>query len=203
MFNEYITMHDEIISQKWVIGGPLLELSVLSLVPELKKDKNIKTNNSTYKILENRLVFLKYIFKKIKKLKPIIEIIEKDERIYHEIELLNLNKLENKNNTKIIDLKIFINIGIKRRGRIWFELKSENIIGITIMYEDHDYNFKNKKDLNKLLIKIIKYTNGICGAIGHENTISSIIKIDQLLVDNNIKGFYNIKWNHKVKYFTL
>jgi hypothetical protein len=200
MFNEYITMHDEIMSQKWVIGGPLLELSVLSLVPELKKDK---INNSTCKIPGNRLVFIKYIYKKIKELKPVIEIIEKDERIYYEIELLNSNKLENNNKTKIIDFKIYINIGIKRKGRILLELKSENIIGITIMYEDHDYNFKNKKNLNKLLIKIIKYTNGICGAIGHENTISSIIKVDQLLVDNNIKSFYDIKWNHKVKYFTL
>jgi hypothetical protein len=126
-------------------------------------------------------------------MKSIIEIIETDDRIETEIELLNKNKL------KLIDMKVLINIGYKREGRLMIQLFNEDIIHIKIMYVDDGYNFKNTKELRKLLNQMIKCFNGICGSIGHENDISSIISAERLLVDNNIYGFYDIKWNNKVK----
>jgi hypothetical protein len=96
-------------------------------------------------------------------------------------------------------MKVLINIGYKRQGRIMIELFNEDIIQIKIMYVDDDYKFKHTKELKKLLNKVIKSFNGICGSIGHENSLSSIIKVHQLLLDNNISGFYDIKWNNKVK----
>jgi len=207
MPEEYITMNDEIMRQKWVITGPLLELCVLSLVTKPKKWRYkfaqlnklvVKENISREHILENRYQFMKNIISKIEEIKTFVEIIEDRERIENEIKLLNENELINKNKTRIIDIKIFINIGYKRQGRMMIEIINDDIILIKMMYDDYDYNFKYKKELKKLLNKMIKLFNGICGSISHENTLSSIIKADQLLYNNNIYGFYNIKWNHNV-----
>jgi flagellar biosynthesis regulator FlbT len=96
-------------------------------------------------------------------------------------------------------MKIFINIGYKRKGRMMLEIINDDIIKITVMYVDDDYRFKCTKELKKVLNKMVKLFNGICGSISHENTLSSIIKVDQLLRDNNIYGFYDIKWNYRVK----
>jgi hypothetical protein len=187
MVEEHITMHDEIMTQKWVIQGPLLELCVLSLVTKPREwdFKSIEENISQSQVLENRYQFLKNIISKMKELSSIIEIIEDHERIYNEIKLLNEDKL--------------VNIGYKRKGRMMLKIINEDIIKITVMYVDDDYRFKSTKELKKVLNKMVKLFNGICGSISHENTLSSIIKIDQLLHDNNIYGFYDIKWNYRVK----
>jgi len=208
MSEEYITMNDEIMSQKWVITGPLLELCVLSLVTKPKKwDYKFNQKNQLYAdenisqphILENRYQFIKNIITKIEEIKEYVEIIEDHERIDKEIKLLNENKLINKNKSRIMDMKIFINIGYKRQGRMMIEVVNKDIIKTTFMYDDNDYRFKYTKELKKLLNKAIKLFNGICGSIGHENIISSIIKEDRLLYYNNIYGFYDIKWNHNVR----
>ena len=209
MPNEYISMHDEIMSQKWVIGGPLLELCVLSLVTEPKSWKikitpenidHVERNISQTQILENRYQFLINIILKIKEMKPTVEIIEDYERICNEIKLINEDQLINKNKTRWIDMKIYISIGYKRPGRMMLEIISERIIKIKMMYVDDDYRFRNTKELKKLLSKMIQLFNGICGSIGHENDLSSIIKAERLPYDDNIYGFYDIKWNHKVKW---
>ena len=208
MAKEYTTMSDEIMNQKWVIAGPLLELCILSIVTKPKKwgykfgqlnKLFIKENISKEQILENRYLFLKNIISKIEEIKTFVEIIEDHKRIDNEIKFLNEDKLLNKNKTKIIDMKIFINIGYKRQGRMMIEIINDDIVLITMIYVDDDYSFKYTKELKKLLGKMIKLFNGICGSISHENTLPSIIKVDQLLYDNNIYGFYDIKWNHNVK----
>jgi hypothetical protein len=208
MAEEYITMHDDIKRHQWVIGGPLLELCILSLVAKPKgwgakyiKDKEefVKPIISKEQLLKNRYAFLKNIILKLKEMKSIMEIIESDDRIETEIELLNQNELINKDKSKVIDMKVLINIGYKREGRLMIKLCNEDIIHIKIMYVDEGYNFKNTKELRKLLNQMVKCFNGICGSIGHENDILSIINADRLLVDDNIYGFFDIKWNHKVR----
>jgi len=140
-------------------------------------------------------VLLRNIISKTKEIKKYIKIIESQERIDNEIKLINKGK------SRIIDMKILIKIGYKRKGRMIIELINDDIILIEVMYDDYTNKFKNKKELNKLLGKMIKLFNGICGSISHENTLPSIIKADRLPFDNNIHGFYDIKWNNKVKIY--
>lgn len=206
---EYITMYDEIMSQEWVIQGPLLELDVLSLVTK-PINWNDKENISNTEVLENRNQFLIGIITKMEEIKPTVEIVEDYERIYNEIKLLNEDKLVNaglsyffrdkqiRTKTRRMEMRIFINIGYKRKGRMSLEKVNDDIIKISIMYVDDDYRFKYTRELKKLLNKMIELFNGICGSIGHENTISSIINVDQLLSDKNFRSFYVVKWNNKV-----
>jgi hypothetical protein len=197
MSEEYITMSDEIMKERWVIQGPLLELNILSLV---KKPKELGTKNiSKEQLLENRHNFLMDIIFKIKEMYPVIEILEDDKRIGLEIELLNNDKLLTKNGLNHINMKVFINIGFKRKGRITISKFNDDIIDLNIMYVDDDYRFKHTKELKRLLNKMLKSLNGICGSIGHENVLKCIINVEQLLYDNNIYGFYNVTWNNKVK----
>jgi len=203
---KYITMHEEIMKQKWVISGPLLEVCVLSLVTEPKewrskydstKEKIIRPTISKADIIENRHRQLKTIVKKLREIDPTIVILETDDRINHEIEMLDKDKAIDRWN--YLDMKALINIGHERKGRIMIRLLNENIIETDIMYVDDDYGFKHTRELKKLMNKVLISTNGICGSIGHENNLSFIIQTKNL--DHNYSSFYDVKWNRKVKYY--
>jgi len=81
---DYVTLHEEIMKQKWVINGPLLIFSILSYIPTIKGKKECSTEEE----INNNIKFIKSIFSKMMKLSKIIKIIDDKERIYKEIEYL-------------------------------------------------------------------------------------------------------------------
>jgi len=192
MTENYITMHDEIMKEKWVISGPLMEVCVLSHITEPREQKL----NDNEKI-ENRHNQLKTIINKLREIDSIIEILETNDRINFEIEMLE--KIKNSDGSNELDIKAFINIGYKRKGRIIIKLMNERIIKTTIMYDDYDYRFKHTRKLKQLLNKTLISINGICGSIGHENDLSSIIQTEQL--HSEFSSFFDVKWNRKAKYY--
>jgi hypothetical protein len=143
--------------------------------------------------LKNKINFLESIVFNLRKLKKYINIVENNKRIKKEIELLAKNEI------RFIDMKILINVNRERKGRMMISLKNEKIVHIKVMFVDTYYKFGHTKQMKKLLTKMIKSFNGICGSICYENDISFIISVEGLLDDGNMFDFRDLQWNHRVK----
>jgi hypothetical protein len=199
MDEKYITMHEEINRKKWPIGGPLLELCVLSLIPVPKAWKSTYITEEYVNIteedkLKNKIGFLESIVFNLRKMQKYINIVEDNERIKKEIELLAKNEI------RLVDMRILINIDRDRKGRILMDLANEKIVHIKIVLVDTYSKFGSAKKIRKLLPKMIKSFNGICGSICYENDISAIIAVERLLQDGNIFDFRDLQWNRRVKF---
>jgi hypothetical protein len=203
MTENYITMNKEILAQRWVTGGPLLELSVLSVIPtprewfpKMINDEYIKYTPSSDEKINNKIHFLEENMVKIKSLSQTIEILENDERITKEIFYLCKNEI------RLIDIKIMVNIGYKRKGRLWIELVDDSIFLYKVMYIDED-GYYCRKEARKLFSKLMKLLNGLCGTIGLESGPNDILKIKDLLMNRGGKGYVygieHVKWNSGIK----
>ena len=195
----YLPIHEDIMREGWCIGGPLLKLSILSYIPVPKQWKRRRDPEykepSPEEIINNKLLFLKENMEKIKKTIPEIEIIENEERINKEFQLLCESKIG------FLDIKIYITVGYKRKGRLMINLTGKSIIEFKFMYEDEKYKYRNK--VKKLYNKMFMLLNGFCGTIGLESNPGDIFKIDELLIqmgDGELYGIEDVKWNMKIKW---
>ena len=202
MTDNYITMNKEILAQNWVTAGPHLRLSVLSVIPtprewspKMINGKYIRYDPSLEEKLNNRIFVLQEKIKKIKSLSQVIKILEKDERIAKEVILLCKKEID------LIDIKIRVNIGYKRKGRIMIHLIDDTIFHYNLIYIDEN-EYYCRKEAKQLFAKLMKLLKGFCGTIGLESTSADIFNIEDLLMnrgDGSVYGIEYVKWEYTNK----
>ena len=75
---------------------------------------------------------------------PEIEIIEKIERINKGILFFCESKIS------YFDMKIYITIGYKRKGRLMIHCSGDQILEFAFMYEDNNDDFKCRNEVKEL-----------------------------------------------------
>jgi hypothetical protein len=202
-----ITMHDEIMEEEWVTGGPLMELSILSYITKPKSWKKQKIDNKWVRPnitpeedSHNKENFIFETIKKIQAQGGLVNITEDDIRIKNEISLLV------KGDLSYVDMKVMITIGGTRKGRLNINLVPQNVLidsllHINLFYIEEEENMY-RSEIKNLFDKLMTLCNGLAGTIGLESTCFDIFRTDELLMHIGNGRFYGIeevKWNMNIK----
>ncbi|MDR2481133.1 MAG: hypothetical protein LBD07_02430 [Spirochaetaceae bacterium] len=189
----------ETVEDSWCFYVPLLELSILSYIriPKEWHHQWIDGKFECPKISEdektmNKNKFINSIVKLLKSDFDEIEIIAEDSFIEKEIESLCNRNIES------IHIKIYVNIGFKRQGYLFFEIIDNKLLHTEIYFSDEmaeRKKYRNKS--NKLLNKMMEKLNGFCGTLGLESNVHDIFNINNLLInigDKENYGIENVYW---------
>jgi len=113
---EIKSMHDEIMEEDWVTGGPLMELSVMSAITrpiawhwKVADGERVYPEISDEDIELNKKNYTKKIIQKLRASFPEITILPDDERINNELDSSSYLSL---------DMKAIVHIGGERQARI-------------------------------------------------------------------------------------
>jgi hypothetical protein len=167
---ENLSIKDEF--ENWCTDGPLLELSIVSFIGNPKEP------------------FINSILRKTSTKFTGIEIVEEEGSIKNNIRLFCNGEIES------MCIKIFVKIGFKRRGYIFFEMLDKSLLHTEVYFADDagdDENGKYREEVKNLWDKLIKKLNGFCGTVGLETNVKDLFKIENLIENYCYTGNYGIE----------